>query len=124
VVDRKWFYVRARIALRIRETGDEFAWVVWASLSRKSYRELRAKWRDPGRRRLGPYFAWLVTSLPYEPSTLLLKAKFNPGSYPERGHLDLEPTDHPLAIEQREGMALARVQEIAERAIHGERQRN
>jgi hypothetical protein len=29
-------------------------------------------------------------------------------------YVELEPTDHPLAIEQREGVTLARVVEIAE----------
>ena len=33
--------------------------------------------------------------------------------------VELEPTDHPLALEQREGITLARVQEIAEKILHG-----
>jgi hypothetical protein len=30
-----------------------------------------------------------------------------------RPAIELEPTDHPLAIEQREGISIARVEEIA-----------
>ncbi len=33
--------------------------------------------------------------------------------------IELEPTDHPLAVEQRVGITLARVQEIAETLLHG-----
>jgi hypothetical protein len=32
--------------------------------------------------------------------------------------VELEPTDHPLAVEQRDGIAMARVQEIAELNLH------
>jgi hypothetical protein len=32
--------------------------------------------------------------------------------------IELEPTDHPLAVEQRSGVRLARVREIAERMYH------
>jgi hypothetical protein len=31
-----------------------------------------------------------------------------------RPHIELEPTDHPLAVEQRRGITVARVIEIAE----------
>ena len=37
----------------------------------------------------------------------------------QRPLITLEPTDHPLAVEQREGITMARVQEIAEAAFHG-----
>jgi hypothetical protein len=36
-----------------------------------------------------------------------------------RPHLELEPTDHPLASEQRTGITVARVQQIAEQILHG-----
>ena len=38
--------------------------------------------------------------------------------WPTRPYVDLEPTDHPLAIEQREGITAARAREIAERIMH------
>jgi len=33
--------------------------------------------------------------------------------------VELESTDHPLAVEQREGITMDRVQEIAEALLHG-----
>jgi len=35
-----------------------------------------------------------------------------------RTTVELEPTDHPLAVEQRTGITTARVREIAERLLH------
>jgi hypothetical protein len=36
-----------------------------------------------------------------------------------RPHVELEPTEHPLAVEHREGISIGRVQEFAERILHG-----
>jgi Uncharacterized protein conserved in bacteria (DUF2199) len=36
-----------------------------------------------------------------------------------RPFIELEPTDHPLAVEQRDGITWERVQEIAEQVLHG-----
>jgi hypothetical protein len=36
----------------------------------------------------------------------------------QRPLVELEPTDHPLAVEQREGITIARVQEFAELLQH------
>jgi hypothetical protein len=35
-----------------------------------------------------------------------------------RPFIELEPTDHPLAIEQRTGISWERVREIAELVLH------
>lgn len=39
-------------------------------------------------------------------------------SWPPRPLVELEPTDHPLAVERRTGITLGRVQEIAETLLH------
>jgi hypothetical protein len=36
----------------------------------------------------------------------------------QRPRIELEPTDHPLAVEQRQGITRERVQEIAEIVLH------
>jgi hypothetical protein len=36
--------------------------------------------------------------------------------------VELEPTDHPLPVEQRQGITMARVQALAELLLHPGRQ--
>jgi hypothetical protein len=36
-----------------------------------------------------------------------------------RPKIELEPTSHPLAIEQKQGITMERVQQIAEQLLHG-----
>ena len=65
---------------------------------------------------MAPSFGWLVNRLAhYDETTFLLKtrAHFRPGG--QRPTIELEPTDHPLAVEQRNGITLERAWEIVHR---------
>ena len=64
------------------------------------------------------YFGWLSNSLPDYPETLSLKTSVHTRDLGLRPLIELEPTDHPLAVEQREGITMARVRQIAERNFH------
>ena len=76
-------------------------------------------WEQPGRESEPPSFGWLSTSLPGYPETLHLKTMVHTREVGRRPRVELEPTDHPLAVEQRQGITWERVQEIAERMLHG-----
>jgi hypothetical protein len=56
--------------------------------------------------------------LPYQPGTLNLKINLRTQPIGQRPLIDVEPTDHPLAVEQRTGITLDRVREIAEMMSH------
>lgn len=71
-------------------------------------------WETPGRENEPPMFGWLSTSLPGYPETLSLKTHLYQREVGRRPLIELEPTDHPLAVEQRTGISWVRVQEIAE----------
>ena len=76
-------------------------------------------WEIEGRESEPPYFGWLSTSLPcYEAETFLLKTRVHTRPVGRRPFIELEPTEHSLAIEQRNGITLKRVQEIAECVLH------
>ncbi|MFD9615564.1 DUF2199 domain-containing protein [Streptomyces sp. NPDC059083] len=47
-----------------------------------------------------------------------LKTKLHTQPIGDRPLVELEPTDHPLAVEQRTGITSARVQWIAEQILH------
>ena len=50
-------------------------------------------------------FGWFSTEPPgYSESTLKLRTLIHTQPVGERPHIELEPTEHPLAVEQREGV--------------------
>ena len=119
VVDKEHFFIRGNIEIPVTDRGgeptDTFVWSVWCSLSRKSFDRVLERWEDPDRDQSPANFGWLSSELPYAETTMNLKTLVHqrkPGEVPT---IELEPTNHPLAVEQREGISLARVEEHAQR---------
>ena len=116
------FFVRGRIRIPVNDADEDFEWGVWVTLSEANYERMLELWSTPGREAEPAYFGWLSTELPiYEPSTLNLQTMVHTRPVGERPLIELEPTDHPLAVEQREGITLERVREIALEVLHPER---
>lgn len=66
-----------------------------------------------------PKFGWLCNKISNYPNTLHLKTNLHLRGGNLRPSIELEPTDHPLAIEQRQGISIGRVEEIASES-HGD----
>ena len=69
------------------------------------------------RKDAGPFFGWLSNRFPHYPETLNLKTNVHVRQR-MRTAVELEPTDHPLAIEQREGISMERLQRIVSVVMH------
>lgn len=118
IIHAEHFFVRARIVIPVLDADTEFDWCVWVSLSRTNFQRALDLWTTEGRESEPSYFGWLSVALPYEPTTLNLKTHVHTQPVGKRPLAELEHTNHPLAVEQHHGIGLARVQEIAERALH------
>jgi len=112
------FLIRGCLEVHIHGQNEPFIWVVWVSLSRAHFERERALFRNPKRIEEPPYFGWLCSRIQIYPDTLLLKTQVHSRQVGTRPYIELEPTDHPLAIEQRNGITEARVREIHELATH------
>ncbi len=89
------------------------------SLSRDNFSRAADMRHAPGREAEGPYFGWLSTELsPYSPSTVNLKTHVHTRPVGQLPFIELEPTEHPLAVEQRHGITLDRVRDIAAAVLH------
>jgi hypothetical protein len=120
IIDGREFFVRGLLEIPVVDGPQAFTWGVWTSLSEKSFVRVQELWESPGRESEPPFFGWLCTSIPHYPETLLLKTHVHTRPVGERPFVELEPTDHPLALEQREGITMDRVRQIAEELLHGE----
>lgn len=118
IVDGQQFFVRGLVEIPIIDSSETFAWNGWSSLSKESFDRMIRSWDDPKRAEEPPFYGWFTTLLSPYPSTLNLKVRVEnrpPGVVPS---LVLEPTDHPLAVEQRSGISWTRVHEIAHHMLH------
>jgi len=112
------YFIRGVLPIPIPETGEDLMYGVWSSLSERSFRRAYDLWDDPGRIHEPPYFGWLSNSLLGYPETLNLPLDVVVEEAEMRPSLMLHDGDHPLIEEQRRGISIARVLEIAELHMH------
>jgi hypothetical protein len=118
VVDQKFFFVRACLEIPVRGEREPFIWGVWVSLSRSSFDQFVECFEAAKRSHIGPFLGWLSAELPLYPSTENLKARVHLRNDGVRPYLELEPTEHPLALEQRRGLTAERLAEICSNLEH------
>ncbi|MEV4518478.1 DUF2199 domain-containing protein [Dactylosporangium sp. NPDC049525] len=119
IIQAEHFFMRGRLVIPVHDADQDFAWTVWVSLSRQSFSRSLDLWTTPGREQEPPYFGWLCTELPVYPvTTLHLKTHVHTQPVGSRPLIELEATDHPLAVEQRTGITVDRVQQFAELLLH------
>jgi hypothetical protein len=107
--EEQHFFVRGLVELPIAGTDETWAYGAWTTLSAKSFDAARplSEADEAG----GPFFGWFANRLAGWEDTLHLKARVHlrPGI---RARIELEPTDHPLALAQREGVSSKRIVEL------------
>jgi hypothetical protein len=110
IVDDEHFFIRGVLRIPLTDEPQVFGFGVWVSQKQENFEKYVANFDTS---KIGPFFGWLCTSIGYYPEgTLHLKtmAHFQDGN--QRPHIVVEPTDHPLAVDQHEGITLAKAWEI------------
>ncbi|HEY8080356.1 MAG TPA: DUF2199 domain-containing protein [Labilithrix sp.] len=107
------YFVRAVISIPVHGEDEPFGIGAWVSQSQKNFD------RYSDGEEMEPTFGWLVNHITfYEPTTMLLKTRLHFRGEGMRPEVELEPTDHPLAIEQREGISIERAWSIVHQYMH------
>jgi hypothetical protein len=120
VIDDKFFFVRGCLEISIIGADEPFIWGVWVSLSDKNFDEFLSTLDKLNRSEFGPYFGWLSTELPLYPNSQNLKTHLHIRDDGLRPLIELEPTSHPLAVEQSEGITVGRLGEIYAACMYGQ----
>jgi hypothetical protein len=118
VIDEKWFFVRGCLEIPVQDHEEPLSWGVWCSLSKETFLRYGEIFDKMGREPEESFFGWLCSAVPGYPDTQQLKTMVRVRPWPTRPFVELEPTDHPLAIEQRKGITEARARKIAEGIMH------
>ncbi|WP_395020985.1 DUF2199 domain-containing protein [Dongia sp.] len=118
IIDGEERYIRGCLEIPVTELNDKFIYGVWASVSERSFNRIHELWDAEIRDDEPPLFGWLCSNLPLYGGTLHLKTNLHLRNRGQRPFIELEPTDHPLAVEQRNGITVERVQEIIAALSH------
>lgn len=118
IIDDRYFFVRGRIEIPVTDTGELFAWLVWAEVDRADFNSISNLWDIAGREKKAPiYSARLANQLPiYEPSTLGLETRLHTRPLGSRPLVEVVGS-HRLREEQQGGITSHYVQAIADQFL-------
>ena len=117
VIDDEDFFIRCVLLLPVQGIPDTFGWGVWSTLSETNFLRYRQHY-DEDMSGWAPMFGYLSNKLPDYPDTLNLHVSVQPQEKGARPHLTLNHTDHPLYLEQQNGIALDKVLRLVESYLH------
>lgn len=117
VIDDDTFFVRGCVEIPIHGYDEPLVWGLWVSLSERSFGIYCDTFESEEREQEGPFFGWLTAVPPIYPDAML-KTMVHLRPYPLRPYIELEPTDHPFAVDQRQGISSEKAQAIAEQLLH------
>jgi len=118
VIDEKWFFIRGCIDIPVHGADDGFSWGVWVSPSEENYLTWRDNFGEPKRSHVGPFLGWLNAWLKPYPDTMNLKTMVHLRDDGIQPYIEIEPSNHPLSIEQQNGVSVERLSEIYSIMMH------
>jgi hypothetical protein len=118
VIDGKDFYLRGRILVPVIGLDEPFVWGIWAEVSPKKFVRTNELWSVEGREQEPPFQGWLNSQLPVFGNTFNLEVSIQTQPVGHRPQFRVVDPDHPLAIEQRDGITMERIEEIAVMMLH------
>lgn len=122
VVDGRRFYLRGRIPIPVAGMAEPFLWGVWAEVNARYFLRTTELWSVAGREAEPPFPGRLDTNLFPFGNTLQLPVTVQTQVVGRRPHFVVTDSDHPLAVEQRLGITMRRVEQLAELVLHGQEQ--
>lgn len=107
-------FIRAVCRIPVVDSDVEFGWGVWVSLSQENFQRYVDSYEDADQSKLGTMFGWLSNKLPGYPDTLKLQTTVVPQDDNQRPLVYISDVhaDHPLFIEQREGISQGKLARI------------
>jgi hypothetical protein len=105
-------FLRGVIEIPIIGLNENFRWGTWVAITEEGFRRALDLWTAETIEDEPPLGGWLGNDISNYPDTINLATHVHlrPGKL--RPAIELLSVDHPLAVEQREGITLERVEEI------------
>ena len=116
MVEARDYFIRCTLEVPIHDCDDTFMWGVWLRVAYDDFMDYWEHFEENDRE--GRYTGWLGNRFPVYPNTLDLAGCAILRPQGKRPVIELDPTDHPLSIDVRNGISWEKAIEIAEIAMH------
>ncbi|MGH7023376.1 MAG: DUF2199 domain-containing protein [Caulobacteraceae bacterium] len=101
------FFVRCVLEIPVSDRPETFDFGVWSTLSEANFGRYVKDFNSSKLVYTDPMFGWFSNQPPGYPDTLNLKCHVHPRSDGLRPLLELDATDHLLAVQQRSGISFS-----------------
>lgn len=119
VIDDEEFFIYGCLEMPIIECEEIFVFGVWISLSESNFYKFQDLLSVQDREHQKPMVGWLSSWIhPFE-GTEKLKARIHFRNNGIRPYVELEPTEHPLAVTQKNGISEHLIDEMYGYYVHG-----
>lgn len=109
-IDGEHFFIRGVIEIPVHEDPAGFGFGVWVSQKKENYYTYLDNFDSAA---IGPFFGWLCTRIAYyDEDTMLVKTMVHFRGEGLRPSIVVEPSDHPLSVDQLNGISLEKAWDI------------
>lgn len=104
VIDDEYYFIRGVLKIPIPENEQDLGFGVWVSQKKENFETYLDNYDTPD---IGPFFGWLSNEFKFggEP-TLNLKTMAHFQGDGQRPLIELDESDHPLSMAQRNGISI------------------
>ena len=112
VIDGKLHLLRGVLPIRVLGSDDEFRFGPWALVDRADFNRYVEAWRDGTEEAVAPFAGWLSGELLTYPGSNGLEVTVRLQGRAQRPAFQVRSEEHPLGIDQRHGITMARLHEL------------
>lgn len=122
VIDNENFFVRGCLEIPVIGYLEKFSFGAWVSLSEDNFYRFEELYDKVNREHEVPMFGWFSSWVwPYYEDTENIKSRIHFRNNGIRPYIELEPTNHPLALAQTIGITEQDLYKIYEYYVHGKK---
>jgi hypothetical protein len=119
VIDGERFLVRGCLEIPVHGEQEPFVWGVWVDIGQSDFDQWVKAFPLDKRDHIGPFAGYLGSRLPCYPDTFNHHVVMHLRDKGIRPYIEVSQSDHPLHVEQCNGMTQERLVEIYESVMHG-----
>jgi hypothetical protein len=118
-IDGQFYFLRGTLEIPVIDGSESLVFGAWVSVSKASFdRYLQIKDTEEWQAEAS-MFGWLRTSIEGYPDTVNLKTDVYARGPEARPAIELQSSDHPLALQQRQGVFMKDLKDIYARVAPG-----
>ena len=119
IIDNERYFIKGQIKIKVLDNENDFSWNVWIEISKSDFDNEESNWEEENRFLNKPYFGVLDTVLNCYPDSVGLKVSVQTQKLGIVPSIKIEDSNHPLFLEQENGIDMKRVTYFAKKILYG-----